>query len=74
LRDFRQTRIALLRADTNAEVFQIIDEIVEKWGECFVIMIQIKTEKMQQDGASAFTGLSIEPYPTKLYNHCAKYF
>jgi tRNA-dihydrouridine synthase len=32
LRDFRQTRIALLRADTKAEVFQIMDEIVEKWG------------------------------------------
>ena len=30
--DFRQTRIALLRADTKAEVFQIMDEIVEKWG------------------------------------------
>ena len=32
LYDFRQTRIALLRADTKAEVFQIMDEIVEKWG------------------------------------------
>jgi nifR3 family TIM-barrel protein len=31
--DFRQTRIALLRADTKAEVFQIMDEIVEKWGK-----------------------------------------
>ena len=30
--------------------------------------------KMQQVGASAFTGLSIEPYLTKLYNHWAKYF
>jgi hypothetical protein len=30
--DFRQTRIALLRADSKAEVFQIMDEIVEKWG------------------------------------------
>ena len=29
--DFRQTRIALLRADSKAEVFQIMDEIVEKW-------------------------------------------
>ena len=30
--DFRQTRIVLLRADSKAEVFQIMDEIVEKWG------------------------------------------
>ena len=30
--DFRQTRIALLRADTKAEVFQIMDDIVGKWG------------------------------------------
>ena len=30
--DFRQTRIALLRADSKAEVFQIMDEIVERWG------------------------------------------
>lgn len=30
--DFKQTRIALLRADTQKEVFDIMDEIVEKWG------------------------------------------
>ncbi|MDY2943159.1 MAG: tRNA dihydrouridine synthase DusB [Paludibacteraceae bacterium] len=32
LPDFKQTRIALLRADTKAEVFQIMDDIVEQWG------------------------------------------
>ena len=32
LPDFRQTRIALLRADTKEEVFRIMDEIVEQWG------------------------------------------
>ena len=32
LPDFRQTRIALLRAETVSEVFAIMDEIVEKWG------------------------------------------
>lgn len=32
LADFKQTRIALLRADTLAEVFAIMDQIVEKWG------------------------------------------
>ncbi len=32
LHDFRQTRIALLRAETQQEVFAIMDEIVEKWG------------------------------------------
>ena len=32
LTDFKQTRIALLRAETVAEVFGIMDEIVEKWG------------------------------------------
>ena len=32
LPDFRQTRIALLRADTLDEVFTIMDEIIEKWG------------------------------------------
>ncbi len=32
LPDFKQTRIALLRADTKAEVFQIMDDIVQKWG------------------------------------------
>lgn len=33
LADFKQTRIALLRADTKEEVFAIMDEIVEKWGK-----------------------------------------
>ena len=32
LPDFKQTRISLLRADTKAEVFQIMDDIVQKWG------------------------------------------
>jgi tRNA-dihydrouridine synthase len=32
LLDFRQTRIALLRADTKDEVFQIMDQIVATWG------------------------------------------
>ena len=32
LPDFKQTRIALLRADTEAEVFQIMDDIVQQWG------------------------------------------
>lgn len=32
LTDFKQTRIALLRADTLDEVFTIMDEIVAKWG------------------------------------------
>lgn len=32
LYDFKQTRIALLRADTKEEVFAIMDEIVQKWG------------------------------------------
>jgi len=32
LTDFKQTRIALLRADTLDEVFSIMDEIVDKWG------------------------------------------
>lgn len=32
LTDFKQTRIALLRADTLDEVFSIMDQIVEKWG------------------------------------------
>ena len=31
LADFRQTRIALLRAETREEVFRIMDEIVEQW-------------------------------------------
>ena len=32
LPDFKQTRISLLRADTKAEVFQIMDHIVQEWG------------------------------------------
>ena len=32
LYDFKQTRIALLRADTKEEVFAIMDQIVNKWG------------------------------------------
>ena len=32
LTDFKQTRIALLRADTKDEVFAIMDEIVARWG------------------------------------------
>ncbi len=32
LYDFKQTRIALLRAETKEEVFSIMDEIVQKWG------------------------------------------
>ena len=31
LADFKQTRIALLRADTLSEVFAIMDQIVEQW-------------------------------------------
>ena len=31
LADFKQTRIALLRADTKDEVFSIMDEIVKRW-------------------------------------------
>lgn len=33
LTDFKQTRIALLRADNKDEVFTIMDEIVNKWGK-----------------------------------------
>ena len=33
LDNFKQTRIALLRAETVAEVFAIMDDIVAKWGE-----------------------------------------
>ena len=33
LPDFKQTRIALLRADTKTDVFSIMDEIVGKWGD-----------------------------------------
>lgn len=32
LYDFRQTRIALLRAETKDEVFSIMDDIVAQWG------------------------------------------
>ena len=32
LPDFRQTRIALLRADTKDDVFRIMDDIVAQWG------------------------------------------
>lgn len=32
LYDFKQTRIALLRAETKDEVFSIMDDIVAKWG------------------------------------------
>ena len=32
LADFKQTRIALLRADTLDEVFSIMDQIVNQWG------------------------------------------
>lgn len=34
LADFKQTRIALLRADTKEEVFAIMDSIVAQWGNC----------------------------------------
>lgn len=40
LYDFKQTRIALLRADTRQEVFDIMDEIVEKWGKDFNLSSQ----------------------------------
>ena len=33
LYDFKQTRIALLRADTKAEVFELMDRIVAQWGD-----------------------------------------
>ncbi len=33
LYDFKQTRIALLRADTKTEVFEIMDRIVAQWGD-----------------------------------------
>ena len=36
LYDFKQTRIALLRADTKDEVFQIMDRIVDKWGKDYL--------------------------------------
>lgn len=39
LSDFKQTRIALLRADTLDEVFAIMDEIVVKWGPSFDMTI-----------------------------------
>ena len=37
LTDFRQTRIALLRADTKDEVFRIMDSIVATWGDDDVV-------------------------------------
>ena len=33
LYDFKQTRIALLRAETKSEVFDLMDRIVEQWGD-----------------------------------------
>lgn len=33
LADFRQTRIALLRAQTRNEAFEIMDSIVDRWGK-----------------------------------------
>lgn len=33
LADFKQTRISLLRADTQDEVFSIMDSIVDRWGQ-----------------------------------------
>lgn len=33
LNDFRQHRIAMLRAETRDEVFQLMDEAVERWGK-----------------------------------------
>ncbi len=33
LHDFKQTRIALLQAETRNEVFSIMNQIVEQWGE-----------------------------------------
>lgn len=38
LYDFKQTRIALLRADTKDDVFRIMDDIVERWGTCGDLM------------------------------------
>jgi tRNA-dihydrouridine synthase len=32
LDNFKQTRISLLRAETTEEVFAIMDDIVNKWG------------------------------------------
>ena len=37
LTDFKQTRIALLRADTVEEVFRIMDSIVAKWGDEYIL-------------------------------------
>ena len=39
LDNFKQTRIALLRAETVAEVFSIMDDIVAKWGSSFDMTI-----------------------------------
>ena len=33
LYDFKQTRIALLRADTKTDVFELMDRIVAQWGD-----------------------------------------
>ncbi len=33
LHDFKQTRIALLQADTRDEVFRIMDRIIQEWGQ-----------------------------------------
>ena len=38
LADFKPTRIALLRAETREEVFRIMDEIVERWGNTQTLM------------------------------------
>jgi tRNA-dihydrouridine synthase len=35
LPDFRQTRISLLRAETKAEVFAIMDQIVDEYGALY---------------------------------------
>jgi len=39
LDNFKQTRIALLRADTLAEVFAIMDDIVAKWGNIDTLIL-----------------------------------
>ena len=39
LDNFKQTRIALLRADTLAEVFAIMDDIVAKWGNVDTLIL-----------------------------------
>lgn len=42
LYDFKQTRIALLRAETRDEVFAIMDQIVDRWGDDFGVNRSIK--------------------------------